>query len=386
MPRAKLTQRYIDRLRAPDPSGKPKFHWDENVPGFGVRVSGSTNQMSYVAQRDFPGGKKGPRIVIAKVGEISLEDARRKAQDKLHMIRHGIDPRIKQRGEATLEASVEAYIATHPNLAPKSQKEFRRLLSHLSDWRSLTLPEIDAEMVQRRHLEIGAEHRATANQVMRLLRAVYNQAGVKNPVRLRRQWFDVPRRTRLVKADQLASFFTAVNNLPNPVARDYLLLILFTGMRREEAARLTWDDVDFSARLMRVPASSTKAKRKLDLPLTDFVFDLLKRRRDEGDEGFVFPANSRAGHISEPKYPLGLVAEASGIEISVHDLRRTFVTAAENAEISVLAMKALVNHSLGSDVTGGYVIVTVDRLREPAQRVTDLLKRWCGIKQTQRPG
>ena len=30
-----------------------------------------------------------------------------------------------------------------------------------------------------------------------------------------------------------------------------------------------------------------------------------------------------------------------------------------------MALKALVNHSLGNDVTSGYVIATVDRLREP---------------------
>ena len=56
-----------------------------------------------------------------------------------------------------------------------------------------------------------------------------------------------------------------------------------------------------------------------------------------------------------------------------HDLRRTYVTVAENTDISALALKALVNHSLGDDVTAGYVQMTVDRLRDPAQRVADRL-------------
>jgi hypothetical protein len=66
--------------------------------------------------------------------------------------------------------------------------------------------------------------------------------------------------------------------------------------------------------------------------------------------------------------------------VTPHDLRRTYVTVAENTDISVLALKALVNHSLGDDdVTAGYVQMTVERLREPAQRVADRLKALCGI-------
>ena len=61
------------------------------------------------------------------------------------------------------------------------------------------------------------------------------------------------------------------------------------------------------------------------------------------------------------------------------DLRRTYMTVAENTDISALALKAVVNHSLGDDVTAGYVQMTVDRLRDPAQRVADRLKERCGI-------
>lgn len=38
------------------------------------------------------------------------------------------------------------------------------------------------------------------------------------------------------------------------------------------------------------------------------------------------------------------------------------------------------NHSLGNDVTAGYVIATVERLREPARRVCDRLMTLCGIE------
>ena len=101
---------------------------------------------------------------------------------------------------------------------------------------------------------------------------------------------------------------------PNP--GDYLLLLLFTGLRREEAAQLSWEDVDFAGRLIRLPAASTKARRKLDLPMTDFVCDLLVARRAVGQAEFVFPGDASAATSREPKFPLGLVAKATGINVS----------------------------------------------------------------------
>ena len=60
---------------------------------------------------------------------------------------------------------------------------------------------------------------------------------------------------------------------------------------------------------------------------------------------------------------------------------QTFITIAESADISPLALKALVNHALGNDVTSGYVQITVERLREPAQRECDRMMALCGIDQ-----
>ena len=74
-------------------------------------------------------------------------------------------------------------------------------------------------------------------------------------------------------------------------------------------------------------------------------------------------------------------AKTVGIaQLAPHDLRRTFITNAEASDISPMALKALVNHQLPeSDVTAGYVQMTVDRLREPTQRVCDRLLSLCMV-------
>jgi integrase len=166
--------------------------------------------------------------------------------------------------------------------------------------------------------------------------------------------------------------------LPSPIGRDYLLLVLFTGLRRREAASLRWTDVDLKARTLTIPATRTKPGRKLDLPLTDFVHDLLVARAI-GRTEFIFYAASRSGHLESPQFFLDQVARASGVRVSVHDLRRTYVTVAESCDISPIALRALVNHSFGKDVASGYIQITVEHLREPAQRMTDRLKDLCQV-------
>ena len=59
---------------------------------------------------------------------------------------------------------------------------------------------------------------------------------------------------------------------------------------------------------------------------------------------------------------------------------RTFSAVAERCDISHCALKGLVNHSMGSDVTAGYVMAGDERLRAPMQRVTDQLKELIGIE------
>lgn len=67
------------------------------------------------------------------------------------------------------------------------------------------------------------------------------------------------------------------------------------------------------------------------------------------------------------------VTEASGVAFTIHDLRRTYITIAESLDISAYALKRLVNHKMSNDVTAGYIISDVERLRDPMQRITSQL-------------
>jgi integrase len=396
MPVIKLTEKAITKLRAPDPSGKQMPYWDRDLKGFGLLVSGVTKSKSYVVQRALPDGRTR-RITVGPTSVLSLDEAMKRAKEILAVFYMGLDPKAGVRGEATLRSALDDYLRVNANLRPRSVENYRAAVErHLDIWLDLPLRNVTRTMVEDRLRKIARDvaqpgrhsGSSSANMAMRVLRLLYNFSADRapetkpmppNPVRLRKAWLPVEHRTRRVEDDQLPAFYQAVTGLANAVARDYLLLLLFTGLRRSEAAALRWQHVDLPGRVIRLPASSTKGRRKLDLPMTDFVSDLLVARRALGDATFVFPSNSRTGHITNLKYFFRMLAAASGVEVSAHDLRRTFATVAENAEVGEMVLRALINHSLGKGVTSNYVQMTADRLRAPAQKVCDRLKALCGI-------
>lgn len=405
MPKLKLNARAVSQIKAPDPSGKPTLHWDTETKGLAVLASGKTNAKVYVVQRTI--GSKGPtrRLTIGPTNTISWEQAKDLGADMLNDLRRGIDPKAKTTNW-TLKEALDSYLAARKDLRPTSIRAYRQIERTLADWIDTPLRDVTADMVEDKHRELAAAIEAadrqrrsesprpnarqykgesSANMTMRTFRILYNFAADRtpdmppNPVRrLKRQWFAEPRRTRLVRSEDLPKFYTAVQALRNEVARDYILVLLFTGLRKTEAATLRWTDIDFAERVIRVRATATKATRKLDLPMCDVVRNLLVARRALGDSGYVFPGAGGSGRLWDPG--LAAVAKATGITISAHDLRRTYVTVAESTDISPIALKALINHSVGSDVTSGYVVITVERLREAAQKVCDRVKALCRIE------
>src|SRR6476619_1827976 len=121
MARMKLTARAIARLPAPNPSGRQKLHWDTELRGFGVLCSGTTDNKTYVVQRDLPGGNTR-RVTVAPVGVIDLDAARERAKGALADFYRGIDPKAGRRGEATLRSALEDYLRARADLRPGSAR------------------------------------------------------------------------------------------------------------------------------------------------------------------------------------------------------------------------------------------------------------------------
>ncbi len=382
----KLNKTFIDSIALPQRGQKD--YWDSDLKGFGLRVS-PTRKTFFV--RGYVNGKR-VRYTIGTFGEFTADDARKEAKAYLGDMARGIDPNQKKRENrekgVTLGEAFERYVEKR-QLKKKTVTVYRSCVNVcLSDWLSRPLAGITGDMVSKRHTRIGKERgEATANLAMRILRAVYTYSMEvfkdtikENPVKrlsTTKEWYRVNRRRTVIKKHELPAWFRAVKELESPVARDYLLFLLFTGLRREEAASLKWADVDMQDQTFII--KDPKNHNPLELPMSDYIFALLKERLDLRENDHVFPGGGSDGQFREPKRQIAVLKEKAGITFTLHDLRRTFITIAEACEIGPYTLKALVNHSHGGngDVTGGYIVQSPERLRGAMQKITSAILNAC---------
>ncbi len=414
MPKMKLTEKVVKGLSAVP--GKPVLYWDTKLPGFGVAVPGTASgKRVYVAQRDVAGRTR--RVTIDSVAVLPLEDARKRARDLLAEMGEGADPNAEKRAARTkgqsLQDALDAFLAAKEaqQRRPASIAYYRYNVEfYLKDWLAKPIADITPEMVERRFAKIVEEVQArprkgeraqagffsgasTANGTMRSLRAVWNFTRKRdsslgdNPVqRLSGEWHEEPERESVLRPTDMPAFWRALAGYPERTQRDYLLLLLYTGMRRGEAAGLRWADVDFGEKVIRVDRKRTKGGRSLTLPMSDLVHDLLVARRALGHEGpFVFASASETGHLVEPRAALEAIAKTTGIRSTVgtvitpHDLRRTFLTQADETDISFVARKTLVGHAVG-DITGRYTRVSEADRATAMQKIADRYKALCKME------
>lgn len=391
-----LTQKII--ARAPLPAHGQTFLRDAALKGFGVRLTARGTRAFILEKRI---DRRVKRITLGHVGELSLPQARRKAQQYLGTIAMGQNPVAdahRARLQAiTLEQCFQDYLKMRKGLKPRTVYDYGRYMATaFHTWRRSPLIRISKDQIGSYHRELGETHgEYYANGAMRFLRALFNFAlgqyedGFgnsilkENPVlRLTRTraWYPTDRRRTVIRPHQLSAWYQAVEALRVPdhwpagdTAADYLLLLLFTGLRRTEAAQLRWVDVDLADKTLTIP--EPKNHEPLTLPLSDSVMEILARRKREAASPWVFPGNGRRGYVIEVRRQMRHVTAQSGVAFTLHDLRRTFATLAESLDISPYAIKRLMNHTFRSDVTGGYIVPDVTRLRAPAQKIADFLNR-----------
>ncbi len=411
--KVKFTKAKIESFKAPD-NGKRAYFYDTLIPSLTIQITAKGTKTFQVYKWM---GNKAIRVTLGKYPELTIEQARKQAFIKLAELADGINPNQKKKadkakGVTLLECFNDYLEQKKDRLKPGTVHDYKRVLNEgFKDWHTRPLKDITRDLVASKHRKLGESSQARANNAMRVLRALFNFASEvyedeegrslfpDNPVkRLSKTtaWFNVERKQTIIKTHELEVWFESVQSLVSTietgesndkqkVARDYLLTLMLTGMRKTECAKLLWDNVDFSQKTLKIV--DTKNSKPHTLPLSDFLYDLLKDRHNQRDQDkFVFPNDqTKTGYIAEPRSAITHVRERSGVLFTLHDIRRTFITIAEGCDISVYALKRLVNHSTkNSDVTDGYIIADAERLRKPMQKITDFILRTAKIKPTAR--
>jgi integrase len=425
MPSARLTKSSIHTLEGPR-RGNQVLHQDREQDGLAVRVT-ANGARSFVVDRNTSRGRVRITLGPAGTDALTVPQAREKARIAIGLIGQGytreqIEERLARAEDRvppsamTLDQVLDRYLKRRKHkLAERTRRDYRNLMdTHLADWKDRPIELLDDEAVIAKFHSIESPSRA--NYSMRLLRALFRSAQKikddegrpiinENPVSALTDeglWHETPPRREVIKLHQFPAWWKAVAELargdevtrgadgrfaegtasPNgrpDVVADYLFFLVLTGLRRGEAARLKWSNVDMKGRTLAVV--QTKNRQPHALPMSDYLLELLQRRQETRAGEFVFPG--RKGALAEPKKQIEKVVAASGVPFSCHTLRRTFATIAESLDIPYFALKRLLNHKTKGDVTAEhYTVITVERLREPMQKVTDFVLKAAGVRES----
>lgn len=377
MPALKFTKTIIEQL--PYQQHGQQFYRDTLLKGLALRV-GKKSKV-YVVESQVKG--KTVRVTIGKVDILTPEIARKKALPILSSIADGINPNHAKRDQIhsniTLQDAFDIFFRAK-SLSKSSLDAYKRTVRlYLKNWTNKPLIEITRQMVLKKHQEISKQRGDyIANNVMRHLRSIYNFTAATtdnfppNPVIIltqARAWNKEKRRRTLIPIHKLKDWYSAVLQQEEHT-RDFLLIAIFTGMRRSEITTLRWEHIDLEGKTLHIP--KTKNGDPLDLPISSYLSEVFQNRfAITGDSEWVFPSTGATGHLVEHKKFLSRVTELSGVKFTFHDLRRTFATLAESLNIPNFALKRLLNHRTDNDITGGYVVINTERLREPVEQIAN---------------
>lgn len=339
--RFRFTVQRLTSLPIPD---KPAVYYDSAVPQLGIRVQPS-GRKSFWLLKQVRG--KPERITLGVFPEMAIEQARRFAHGKLNELAEwkakgcpGLSPLARPEQGFCLADAFETYVKyLH---APRQKRPIKdsakaearaRWLfeSHLFSLRALPLEQVTDTRVETLHHTIGNENgKIAANRAIEFLRAVFRHA-------LRKKLTTAPdptanvdkyperKRKRFLQPEELVRFHQAVEAEPNADLRDFVLLLLATGVRKSNLYAARFEEVSEPLKVWNIPTS--KNGEPLTIQLTPKALSIFRARRERigDDEPWVFPSDtSESGHVTDFKNQWDRLRTAANLpDIHLHDLRRT---------------------------------------------------------------
>ena len=349
-PRMNFTKAVLDALPLP-PKGKRSLYYDSKMPHLAVRVS-DTGTKSFLVYR-WVGGRALKRT-LGRYPTMTIEQARRQAESCNAQLSNGTDPldeKREQREEPSLQEVFRLYIEDYAKHHCKTWKEmadlFKRYLAHLGCRRISSITHME---VQRLHSRLGTDSgQTTANRAIELLKAVINK-GKKwglfagdNPC-CGIEKYKLKPRQRFLESDELPRLMRAIDEEPDETIRDFIWILLSTGVRKTNVLEMRWDQLDLPNAIWTIP--DTKNGTSQTILLTEQELQILnKRHSPKRDFQWVFAGKGACGHLVDPKKGWQRILKRAGIEdLHLHDLRRSLGSYMAMTGASLSVIGNVLNH------------------------------------------
>lgn len=231
----------------------------------------------------------------------------------------------------------------------------------------ISLHNVTHGMIEEFKLDrLGDVKPASVNAELRHLKSMFQTAvewgkTKKNP-------FSRVKQVR-IKNNNLPAFFTKeqvtslLETIPDGMFKDLVLVYLYTGMRRGEALKLTWKDIDLDSRAITI--NETKSGNNRVVPINKQLYGLLSSMDQNGSCLF----DCSKWHVTH-KFKDYL--KKTGIEevqnLTVHSLRHTFASHLVMDGVDLYTVAKLLGHSSVA-VTQMYAHLTPDYLKKSVERL-----------------
>lgn len=390
----KITKRTVD---ATFPTDKDNFIWDNELKGFGLKVT-PKGKKTYLVQYRLNGGAT-KRFTIGPHGSPWTPDmARTEAQGILGQVAKGEDPgeaKRKAKADITVSALCTLYLdeGTRTKKASTVEMDRSRLNSHvlplLGSRRVGQLSRSDIERMMRdiaagktsknektkprgRSIVSGGE--GVANRTLGMLGGILEfaiQQGLRtdNPVRGVKRYRE-KKLTRFLSNEELARLGEALRLAEadgvNSFAIAAIRLLLLTGCRKSEILGLKWAEVDIGQGFLHLEDSKTGAR---SVPIGAPARALLSAIPRIENNPHVICGEHGRHYLALQKVWVGIRAKAKLDDVRLHDLRHSFASMGARSGESLLVIGKVLGHTT-TNATGRYTHLSDDPVKSASEQVS----------------
>ena len=318
--------------------------WDTDIGGFGVKVypSGKVQFILRYRSRD----KRQREFRIGQFGVIDGEEARRRAKVLLGKVCEGHDPALDRRTQLsstrTFDEVIDRYLAwAATNHKPTSLAEVSRYIRlHIRPrFGASRVADLTTGGVQQVYDRIkhGPHFRA---KIITWSRTIWAWGEKRDLVGTGRNPFMIDlgvrkaRRSRVLCPEEYQRLWSAIESHRHRGAIRNVSLwviefLMLSPIRKTEAFRLRWENVDLEARVIRLAEHKTDSR---DGTLTVYISEPLATLlgRIPRSCEWVFPApDAPSGHVMSVDKAWSLIRRRAGLDkgdrrATLHDLRRSW--------------------------------------------------------------
>lgn len=342
MPSACLTDITIRSLKLPK-KGQTTY-WDENLKGFGVRVSQGGAKAFVLVY-----GVNRQRHTIGRYPTISLKEGRGEAKRLQAELTLG----LHKKASVTYNEAKERFLdGCRQKNKPRTIADYTRILNKHFRFGRKHLGDITRIDIQRR-LDKLKKTPSERHHAFVTARVFFNWAEREdiltvNPIGKMRPPGKTVSRDRVLSDEELALVLANARKHPYPYGPIMILLAL-TGQRRGEIAALEWDWIDQESRTITLPTWLTKNSQLHVFPYGDQVAEILTRIPQINQ--YLFPARISSGTTFNGwgKAKARFDSQIEGVEpYTIHDLRRTFSSNMAKLGTPIHVTEKLLNHISGT--------------------------------------